>query len=95
MSSTATNDVKDVENKDQKNGDQNGEEDKTQTQTPPVKEMRAIVLTGFGGMSWMQTNDGLSDQTSDLMWCHTYFRLEICESDETPGTDTRWGRSAH
>ncbi|XP_054164421.1 synaptic vesicle membrane protein VAT-1 homolog-like isoform X2 [Oppia nitens] len=52
MSETATNDTtpKDVETKDQKNGDQNGEEEKDKTQTPPVKEMRAIVLTGFGGL---------------------------------------------
>ena len=48
MSETATNDPKDVENKDQKNGEQNGEEEKDKTQ-PPVKEMKAIVLTGFGG----------------------------------------------
>ena len=50
MSETATNDTngKELDSKDQKNGDQNGEDDKKETQ-PPVKEMRAVVLTGFGG----------------------------------------------
>jgi len=36
------------ESKQTNNGEQNGEEVSAQ---PPVKEMRAIVLTGFGGQS--------------------------------------------
>ena len=45
-----TNDTtpKETEPKEQKNGEQNGEEEKDKTQTA-AKEMKAIVLTGFGG----------------------------------------------
>jgi len=51
MSETATNDTnqKELEPKDQKNGEQNGEEEKDKTQTT-AKEMKAVVLTGFGGL---------------------------------------------
>lgn len=50
MSETATNDTpKDQEPKEQKNGEQNGEEEKEKSQ-PAVKEMKAIVLTSFGGL---------------------------------------------
>jgi len=51
MSEPATNDTaqKETEPKEQKNGEQNGEEEKDKSQ-PAVKEMKAIVLTGFGGL---------------------------------------------
>ena len=50
MSETATNDTnqKDQEPKETKNGEQNGEEEKDKPQIA-AKEMKAIVLTGFGG----------------------------------------------
>ena len=53
MAESAVND-KDLEPKEAKNGEQNGEEDKDKTKET-AKEMRAVVLTGFGGQYIIHT----------------------------------------